>query len=783
MRYLLITILLLFAMPVLAVDISVNIGTRTSEEGIISSVTGNDAGIFTLTLSAGANANIDVYDKLIDSASNSYHITAIANNIITAEDRIDAFTTPATGLFQSPRMYSTLTLWEADLDNLNLYSSSADAYGYVYNDSTYDESVTIDGGTTIPLNSITLTVPSGERHNGTAGSGAQILMSSGATAILDIDVAITIEWLEIDGNEQAGYYGVTQNAGTVLANTIIHSIYRGGNWPVGILQPATGNDTSIQNTIIYDIKNTLSNSGGGAYGVYFQTGTGPDLYNCTIHNIHCTKCNGEVINVKLADSGAKVIKNVIATDPSNGTGSGSEECFDPASPSTITMDYNLSSDATASGANSLTNKSSSDQFVSTAGGSENLHLKTGADAIEVGTDLATTPTGVNYDIDNVDRNHKAGILWSMGAHQKTTRTTIGTTSRDYSTIQAWEDELDDTDLYSANSIAIGEMYDDSDFDEAVTFDNGETVGLNSIKLTVPSAERHNGTAGSGAQMLMSINRAYAFKFTKNIDTTVEWFEVDCNGKDVVEGVLISNELDVNVTEVFNIRNNIIHDSVHTQWTFGVWSAHTWYTQTNITNNIIYDFESSTATTHEAFGIYESGQTGATVSINIQNNTVHNISNSNGSDSGNPTGIQWVDDASRKIENNVVTDTSGNGTPNDFVGTVVNATANTNASSDSTAPDPIATEPVASGTEFVSTTGGSENLHLKTGAECIDAGTDLGDVAAAIDIDNRNRHDEGDTWDIGADELVAAAAEATERIELLIKGVLNIKGNWYINKGN
>ena len=78
------------------------------------------------------------------------------------------------------------------------------------------------------------------------------------------------------------------------------------------------------------------------------------------------------------------------------------------------MDHNLASDATASGTGSLDSKLSADQFVSTTGGSEDLHLKDGADAINAGTDLGTTPSGVEIDIDGRDRDAE-GDVWDMGA--------------------------------------------------------------------------------------------------------------------------------------------------------------------------------------------------------------------------------------------------------------------------------------------------------------------------------------------------------------------------------
>ena len=41
--------------------------------------------------------------------------------------------------------------------------------------------------------------------------------------------------------------------------------------------------------------------------------------------------------------------------------------------------------------------------------------------------------------------------------------TIGTGSRDYSTITAWEADLDTGSIYSSGDDAVGEVYNDSSF--------------------------------------------------------------------------------------------------------------------------------------------------------------------------------------------------------------------------------------------------------------------------------------------------------------------------------
>ena len=62
----------------------------------------------------------------------------------------------------SGRVYSTMTLWEADLDVATTYSSGDDAVGECYADSDFDEGLNMNGGGTIGLNSVVLTVAAGQ---------------------------------------------------------------------------------------------------------------------------------------------------------------------------------------------------------------------------------------------------------------------------------------------------------------------------------------------------------------------------------------------------------------------------------------------------------------------------------------------------------------------------------------------------------------------------------------------------------------------------------------------
>jgi hypothetical protein len=92
----------------------------------------------------------------------------------------------------------------------------------------------------------------------------------------------------------------------------------------------------------------------------------------------------------------------------------------------------MSSDDTADddgGSGHVLSVTTANQFVSTVGGSEDLHLKAGSDCIGVGTDLATTPTDVNIDINGANRDALAATVWDIGAHQYEQAAIVGSRFR------------------------------------------------------------------------------------------------------------------------------------------------------------------------------------------------------------------------------------------------------------------------------------------------------------------------------------------------------------------
>lgn len=314
------------------------------------------------------------------------------------------------------RDYSTMTLWEADLDDSGIYNSGDDAVGECYNDTAFSESPIISGGGTVGLNSVKLTVAPDERHDGKAGSGVNVAGGIEVAHTLDT----TIEWLEIK----------TGNGGTL----VLTSGSSGSSTPIVHIKWIIGHDVSVSsdegeaigggsvhpyellNSIVYDIVSTRAGS-NETYGIKTPVGSrGCNILNCTIHKVERNNAgsSADVFCYHFEGTTNKVIQNCCGTD-AGGTATGTIEDFDTAG-SPATEDHNLSSDASATGTGSLTSKAASNQFVSITDGSEDFHLVTGADAKDTGIDLGTTPTDVQFDIDDRDRDAQ-GDTWDMGAEE------------------------------------------------------------------------------------------------------------------------------------------------------------------------------------------------------------------------------------------------------------------------------------------------------------------------------------------------------------------------------
>ena len=357
--------------------------------------------------------------------------------------------------------------------------------------------------------------------------------------------------------------------------------------------------------------------------------------------------------------------------------------------------------------------------------------------------------------------------------------TIGTSSRDYSTISAWEADLSDASIYSDGDDAVGEMYADSTFTGATTtIDGGTSIGgssgqdLNSIKLTVAAASRHDGTAESGALLKPTAGSGHNQGIIRiNVDNvTVEWLDISLDSLDSTntnKAIVLEGTNDGNI-----IRNNLIHDKGGNPGNTGPFAIHGLGTgattdDTYVLNNIIYNIVESSNDSLGAIIFYSwSG------SLYVYNNTIYKLTAHGGNKDA--IGIRFGNSSTSVsyIKNNIVSTLSSSDdkaayfkqsssstahTANNLSDTTTDATYNAEDMGQNLNDGTALTGKSLADISFVSTTGGSEDLHIDEDSDCVDAGADLGTTnGVEIDINGRNRDSNGDTWDIGAHELVQEA---------------------------
>lgn len=166
--------------------------------------------------------------------------------------------------------FSTLTAWAASLTPILLAPQQADIYNF--GSGGLNEDVPFNGFTTTNTNRLILNVPSGERHNGTAHSGAYIWGAGGTVIRFGSGVTyITISWLEIECTS---------------------SSFEALHWYPGAA--STFNEFLVDHCIVHDV----SASAGGVI-------TGSSLSNVNLifrNTLVYTNAAGRVIDVRGANS-------------------------------------------------------------------------------------------------------------------------------------------------------------------------------------------------------------------------------------------------------------------------------------------------------------------------------------------------------------------------------------------------------------------------------------------------------------------------------------------------
>ena len=178
--------------------------------------------------------------------------------------------------------------------------------------------------------------------------------------------------------------------------------------------------------------------------------------------------------------------------------------------------------------------------------------------------------------------------------------TIGTSSRDYSTINAWEADLNSASIYSHGDTAIGEMYADSPFTAAIsTIENGSAIGgsasqdLALIKLTVHEDSRHDGTAESGVLLKPESGSGHNKAIIEvDVDNVIiEWLDISLDSLDsenTNKAITLSGNNDNCI-----LRNMLIHDKGGNPGGTGPFMIHVLAAGSSsdtltIQNNIVYN---------------------------------------------------------------------------------------------------------------------------------------------------------------------------------------------------
>ncbi len=334
-------------------------------------------------------------DKLVIAGTETRYIySRDSATQVTLQDPVtNDYTSGAT--YSISRAYGTLQDWETGQEG-NLVADDLREVGVCYNDATpFTSGVVIDGSTTDADHYLTLTVAEGQRHDGTAGSGARIDAGGGfgVHAIWVMSPYTTIRWLEItDFNDGKVGVMVTSSAnGVTVENMVIHN-YKTGFPGAGVSVFAAG--TAVRNCIIYD---------GYPFGIYIE-GTPPGeaiIDNCTIYD------TGLYGPVGIAGSTVGITNTISLGSGTDVTMAGSVTAFG----------YNMFETTSGFDPNGFEGNNQcppiglENLFISITPTAEDLHLEpTGHTAGNTGLDLSIVFT------DDIDAETRTGA-WDIGADE------------------------------------------------------------------------------------------------------------------------------------------------------------------------------------------------------------------------------------------------------------------------------------------------------------------------------------------------------------------------------
>ncbi|MEW5804691.1 MAG: SGNH/GDSL hydrolase family protein [bacterium] len=305
--------------------------------------------------------------------------------------------------------YTSLSSWETG-EQCDL-TGQGPCIAECYNDwaNGLDDILSISGWTATASDYIKVYAPTGQRHDGTVdGTGFLLTTTTNAHNIQVGEANTIIDGIKIKGQTTQTYKSaIIVISGNGNNSKIINNlIYRWGNtsttWNSAIMFSGTAANTFNGGLIANNIVLAIAGIGarGGQGGIIGNlTADDYQVYNNTVLGFSGTGSIG--IRVSGDSTHYK-------GDCQNNVAMNCALCFSTLY--SAHADYNCSSDNTAAGAHSLTNKIASNQFADLTYGQEDVHIKDiNADIYDAGNDLSGIFTA---DIDGNIRTR-----WDIGADE------------------------------------------------------------------------------------------------------------------------------------------------------------------------------------------------------------------------------------------------------------------------------------------------------------------------------------------------------------------------------
>lgn len=434
---------------------TIGTATHSAQSGTMDSAS---VGTTSLTgTSTSFNTEFTTSDRLVIDhpvlGFYSYDISAIggAGSITIVGGLVEALGGTETPYLQgTARDYTTITEWEADLDDgtnaavdATAYGSTDTADGDIYADSIFDELVTINGGGTVGLSALYLGAASGQEPAGIQGGGPCLMLSASAGASPMIFVTITttglranvhIHDIECDGNGKSVAYmfrnNTTSNDATNFYRCFGHD---GGNGAPGGLNSVFSKSSSGLN--LFRCSGWDVNSNGTSQdAVIFDLTSGSsrpgDAVNCSGIRASSGSSSGDAVIFAVPDHASRSVYNCVgALTEITGGGTGTPHAFGDvggtymSSMTTVDGDYNADDDSSALGANSINVQATiTNEFLNTTLGTVDLHLVSSANCIDAGYDAGTFVSGLygtnaDVDVDMIDYSALAAASWDIGWHE------------------------------------------------------------------------------------------------------------------------------------------------------------------------------------------------------------------------------------------------------------------------------------------------------------------------------------------------------------------------------